>query len=108
MQRVPRGETLDGSHLALVNLRRQDQACTHELAVQPDRARAALALLARVLRTRERQMLAQEVQEARAGPHVGLAPLAVHVRADEHQAAAPARRSASAHTSARRASTETA
>ncbi len=47
-------------------------------------------------------MLAQQVEQARARPDVGLAPLAVHVRPDEHQAAA---RSASAHPSARRAIT---
>ena len=50
MQVVAPGETLDGDDLVAIHLRRQNEAGAHELAVEDDRARAALALLARVLR----------------------------------------------------------
>ena len=58
--------------------RGEHQARAHELAVEVDRARAALALLAGVLRARQAEPLAQHVQQALALPDaVGLARLAV-------------------------------
>src|SRR5207244_7863138 len=56
----------------------------HELPVEKHRARAALPLLARVLRTRKAEPLAQGVEEAFAFPDIRLALLAVDLQFDPH------------------------
>ena len=50
---------------------RQHQARAHQHAVDEHRARAALALLARVLRPGQAETLAQHVEQALADPGVG-------------------------------------
>ncbi len=82
MERRLPAETLDGDDLVPVRLRREDEARAHELAVEEHRARAALALLARVLRAGKLEPVAQRRQEALAGPDLGLARLAVDGQLD--------------------------
>ena len=102
MQALARGQALDGAHVALVGLRRQHQAAAGERAVEPDRARSALALLAGVFRAVETERLAKEDEQAGSGPDVGLSPVAVDARSHNHVGSL---RSASAQPIARRAST---
>ena len=66
------GETLDRRHVVPVRLRREHEAGADERAVEQHRARAALALLARVLRAREAELLAQREEQRLALPAVGL------------------------------------
>ena len=54
------------------------------VAVEQHRARAALALLARVLRAREAELLAQREEQRLALPAVGLVLLAVDAQRDPH------------------------
>ena len=61
VQPVLAAQPLDRRHLVAVRLRRQDEARAHELAVEQHRARAALALLARVLRAGQPERVAQRV-----------------------------------------------
>ena len=71
-------------HLVSVRLRREHQACAHELAFQQDGARPALPLLARVLRPGKAHVLAQRVQEALALPDLGLPLLPIHHKRNLH------------------------
>ena len=68
------GEPLDRRHVVTVGLRREDEAGADEHAVEQHRARAALALLARVLRARVAELLAQREEQRLALPAVGLGP----------------------------------
>ena len=77
-------EALDRDDVVPVGLRGEDEARAHELAVEEDRARAALALLARVLRPGQLEPVAERRQEALARPDLGLAPLAVDRQLDPH------------------------
>ena len=70
--------------LVAVRLRGENEARAHELAVEQHRARAALALLARVLRAGQLEALAQRIEQALARPDVGLEPLAVDSQRDPH------------------------
>ena len=67
---------------------RRARGTRRRAAVEQHRAGAALALLAGVLRAREPEPLAQRVEQALAGPDVGLAPLAVDAERDLHAQAA--------------------
>ena len=84
VQPVAVGEPLDRDHVVPVRLRRQHEARAHEHAVEQHRARAALALLARVLRARHVELLAQRVEQRLALPAVGLALDAVDAQRDPH------------------------
>ena len=64
-------ERLDGHDVAVDGAGGQHQARAHERAVDGDRARAALALLARVLGAGQAEPLAQHVEQALAQPGVG-------------------------------------
>ena len=93
-----RREPLDGHDLAALGLAGQHQARAHELAVEVHRARAALALLAGVLGARQREPLAQHVQQALALPDaVDLARLAVDRAGQPHAAHAQVERAARQH-----------
>src|SRR6266508_644974 len=63
-------ESLDRDDLAALGLTAQDKAGAHQVAVEVDRARAALSLLARVLRAVQAQTLTQHVEQALARPDV--------------------------------------
>src|SRR5881392_4389365 len=65
-----RVHSLHTHHLTAVGLTAQDKACADEAAVEVDRARAALTLLARILRSVEAESLAPNVKEALAWPDV--------------------------------------
>ncbi len=80
------GQPLDRHHLVAVGLRGEDEARADEPAVEQHRAGSALALLAGVLRPGQPEPLAQREEQALAGPHVGLAPLAVDRQLDPHAA----------------------
>ena len=67
------GEPLDRDDLVAVGLRREHEARADERPVEQHRARAALALLARVLRARQPEPLAQREEQRLALPDVGLA-----------------------------------
>src|SRR5437879_6241377 len=103
MQHVAHGETLDGRHLTTLRLAAEHQAGADQLPVQVNRARAALALLARVLRAGQSHVLAEHREEALPLPHVlrHTRP-AVDPAVDPHAAA---RYSFQAHTKLRRAIT---
>src|SRR5207302_1851682 len=73
-----------GGDLVSVGLRGEHEACAHELPVEDDRARSALALLASVLRSGQPEALTQGEEEALALPHVGLASLPVDRQRDLH------------------------
>src|SRR5262249_55125065 len=92
-------DPLDGDDVVPLGLRCEDEARADEHAVEEHRARAALALLAGVLRAREAEPLAQRVEEALALPDVGFRLAAVDAERDPH---------ASTRASARRASTPSA
>ena len=70
MQCVRESERLDGADLPAVGLHRGDETRADGLAVEPDRAGAALALLARVLRARQPEIVPQHRQEAVRRPDV--------------------------------------
>ena len=59
MQLAAGGERLDRAYLAAVGLERRDEAGADDLAVEPDRAGAALALLAGVLRADQPELVAE-------------------------------------------------
>ena len=80
----PSGEPLDRHDLVPVRLRGEHEARADERAVQQHGARAALALLARVLRPGQPEPLAEREEQALAGPDVRLAPLAVDGQLDPH------------------------
>ena len=69
----PAAEALDRDDLVAVGLRGQHEARADERAVEEHRARAAFALLARVLRAGQAEPLAERVEQALARPDVGLA-----------------------------------
>ena len=94
VERVPAGEALDRDDLVAVGLRRQHEARADERAVEEHRARAALALLARVLRAGQAEPLAERVEQALARPDVGLARLAVDGERDPHASTRSSARSA--------------
>src|SRR5215217_350009 len=80
------GQALDGGDLGALGLAGQDQAGADQDAVQVDRTRAALALLAGVLGAGQAEALAQHVQQALALPDVvGLAGLAVDRAGHAHR-----------------------
>ena len=84
VQAAVAGEALDRDDLVTVGLGGEDEARAHELAVEHDRARAALALLAGVLRAGQLERVAQERQQALAAADVGLAALPVDGQLDPH------------------------
>ena len=96
MQPLAVGQALDRRHLVTVRLRGEHEARADERAVEQHGARAALPLLARVLRAGKAEALPQHVEQALATPGVGLVALAVDRQRDLH---------AMHRSSARRAST---
>ena len=78
------GEPLHGDDLVPVRLGGEHEARAHEPPVEEHRARAALALLARVLRARDAQPVAERGEQALAGPDVRLARLPVDHERDPH------------------------
>src|SRR6185436_14189497 len=79
-------EALDGGDLARVALADRDHARVDGLAVEPDRARAALALAAALLGAGEPQVLAQHVEQAAPRRALDGARLAVDLERDLHGA----------------------
>src|SRR5262249_58214082 len=84
MDRAVLGEPLDRDDVVAVRLPGEHEARADELAVEQDGARAALALLACVLRARIPEALAQHVEEALAFPDVRLVRRAVDAQRDVH------------------------
>src|SRR6266508_1782586 len=84
MRLAVRRQALDREHLAAVGLRCEDKAGAHERPVEHDGAGAALALLARVLRAGQAEPLAQRVEQALAGPDIGLLEIAVDRDGNPH------------------------
>src|SRR3954453_15325014 len=104
---VGRRDPLDGHDLAALGLRGKHETRADELAVEVHRARAALALLAGVLRAGQVEVLAQRGQQALALPDaVGLARCPVDDHVETHHASP--RYSFQVHVRARRASTPSA
>jgi hypothetical protein len=66
MQVVASCEALDGRHLRPFDAHREQQARVRPPPVDEDRARAALAVVAALLRAGQRQVLAQCVEQRRA------------------------------------------
>ena len=95
-------QPLHGHDLVPLGLRGEDEARAHELPVEEHRAGAALALLARVLRAGQAQLLAQREEEALAGPDVGLARLAVDGQLDLHVSTRSSARAVSTFSACRR------
>src|SRR5262249_36643688 len=94
------GQPLDGDDLAALGLPGEHQARAHELAVEVDAARPALALLAGVLGSGQVEVVAQRAQQALPLPHAADLPaLAVDGEAQAHRC------SSQAQLSVRRAST---
>src|SRR5437868_1134466 len=80
----------------------EHEAGADELAVEQHPARAALALLARVLRARQPEPLAQRVEQALARPDFCLALVAVDPQLDPHVSTRSSARSASTRSACRR------
>ncbi len=108
LHRVERsvGERRRRADCGAVDLCGRHEAGTDELVVEPDRARAALALLAAVLDGDHLELVAQKSGEAHQRVDVGNALRAVDGESDDHAAILP--RAASVQVSARRTSTSTA
>src|SRR4029079_18433569 len=85
MQRVPAREPLDRDDLVPLRLRREHEARADERSVEEHGARAALALLAGVLRARQLECVAEEREEALTAPGVRLETLAVDRQRDPHE-----------------------
>jgi hypothetical protein len=98
---VPR-EPLDRDDVVAVGLRGENETRADELAVEQHRARAALALLARVLRARQAEPLAQREEQALALPELGLTLLAVDRQLDPHARHLSSARSVSTRSACRR------
>src|SRR5207247_8359009 len=77
-------EPFHGDDVVAVRLRGEDEARADEPAVEEHRARAALALLARVLRARQAEPLAEREEQALALPDLRLVRLAVDPEPDVH------------------------
>ena len=75
-------EPLDGSHASPVGLHREQQAGAHRLAVEQHGAGAAHAVLAAEVRSRQLDVLAEEVRERLARLDEPLDGLAVDGEAD--------------------------
>src|SRR4051795_11247886 len=84
MERPVRPEPLHRHDLVPVRLHRQHQTRADQRPVEQDRARPALALLARVLRAGQPHVLAQRVEKALALPDLGLHRLPVDGEGDPH------------------------
>src|SRR4029453_6584894 len=78
------GKPRDRDAVVAARLRGEDEAPTHEPPLEQHRARAALTLLARVLRARQAEPLAQREEQALALPDLRLALLAVDRQLDPH------------------------
>src|SRR5262249_58515707 len=79
-----REEPFDRDDVVPLGLSGEQGARADELAVEQNRARAALALLARVLGARQAEPLTQRKKQALALPHVRLVHLAVDAEPDLH------------------------
>src|SRR5260221_10179857 len=87
---VAAGQSLARDDIAPLGLTGRHKAGEARNPVQVDRARAAFALLARVLRARQAHPLAEHEQQAFARPDiVGLMPNAVDSRRHPHEAITP-------------------
>src|SRR5258705_2091779 len=62
-------QPFDGLHPAAVRLHREHQAAAHDLAVDPQGARAAYAVLAADMRPGEAELLSQEIHQVLARRH---------------------------------------
>ena len=71
------GEALDGRDLGAVGLDREQHAALHRLAVEEDRAGAAVAGVAADVRARQVEVVADEVDEQLARLDLALVALAV-------------------------------
>ena len=71
-------EPLDGAHAGALRLARCDEAGVDELAVEEHRAGAALPFAAPLLRSGEREVLAQDVEQALHRRDVDRPPPPVH------------------------------
>src|SRR5205085_5802082 len=78
VQALAVADALHGLNICALSLREGDETTVDESAVDDDRARAALALAAALLRAREFQPLAQNVEQTRQRVGVKLDRLAVH------------------------------
>ena len=90
------GQSLDGLDGGAVRLHRQHQAGAHDLAIDAHRAGAANPMLAADMRSRQLQMLAQEIRQIKPRQNLRLDALAIDLKRDGHmdrQADPPALRS---------------
>ncbi len=76
------GEPFDRRDLRPVGLNRQQHAALHGLAVDVHRARAAVARVAADVRSRQAEVVAEEVDEKPPGRYLALDLLAVHLDRD--------------------------
>src|SRR2546423_5187550 len=82
VQSLATGDALDRCNLRAFGLREGDETTVDENSTDDDRARAALALAAALLRAREFQLLAQNVEQTRQRVGMKLDGLAVHGATD--------------------------
>src|SRR5205085_4338305 len=78
VQTLAVADALHGFNLRALGLREGDETTVNEDTIDDDRARAALALAAALLRAREFQLLAQHVEQTRQRVCVKLDRFAVH------------------------------
>src|SRR5437588_487210 len=78
VQSLAAGDALHGLNLRALDLREGDETTVDENSIDDDRARAALALAAALLRACEFQLLAQHVEQTRQRVCVKLDRFAVH------------------------------
>jgi len=82
VQRLVGGEALDGRHVDAVQRHGEQQAGVRAAPVHEDGAGAALAVVAALLRTRQAEPLAQQVEQRGARVELERVLLAVDVQAD--------------------------
>src|SRR5947209_12367170 len=87
VQSLATGDALHGLNLRALNLREGDETTVDENSIDCDRARAALALAAALLRARQFQLLAQNVEQTRQRVGLKLDRLAVNRAAHRDLAA---------------------
>src|SRR5215475_6775139 len=74
------GQAFDRLDIRTIRLNREHQACPDDLAVHPNRASAAYAMLAANMRSRQMQVLAQKVREIEPRQNMRIDALAVDIK----------------------------
>jgi hypothetical protein len=84
MQRTVGGKALNGGDLGAIFHDRQSQAGVDAPAVDQDRARAALSVVAAFFRSSQVEAVAERIQQGRPGRYSQLARFAIDIKRDRY------------------------